>query len=103
MRIDNHPVLDYDRGTKVKFTFDGQELDGYENETVAAALAANGVTTFRHSSHEKRPRGFFCGIGRCASCSMIVNGVPNVRTCTTNVEAGMTVETQYDAGSVADV
>ena len=29
---------------------------------------------------------------------MIVNGVPNTRTCVTPVEEGMTVETQYGLG-----
>ena len=33
---------------------------------------------------------------------MIVNGEPNVRTCITPLEEGMTVETQYGASTKAD-
>jgi NADH dehydrogenase/NADH:ubiquinone oxidoreductase subunit G len=29
---------------------------------------------------------------------MIVNGIPNVRTCVTPVEEGMVIETQYGKG-----
>ena len=37
----------------------------------------------------------FCAIGRCTDCVMIVNGVPNVRTCVTPLEEGMQIQTQY--------
>ena len=84
----------------VTFTFDGRPLTAHANETVAAALVANGIRAFRHSIKEHRPRGFFCGIGRCSSCCMIINGVPNVRSCVTLVEQGMTVETQEGIGSI---
>ena len=43
-------------------------------------------------------RGIFCGIGQCTDCMMVVNGIPNVRTCITPVEDGMTVETQEGLG-----
>ena len=32
-----------DRGRRVTFTFDGQTLEGYEGDTLASALLANGV------------------------------------------------------------
>ncbi|WP_417029698.1 2Fe-2S iron-sulfur cluster-binding protein, partial [Cloacibacillus evryensis] len=44
--------------------------------------------------------GFFCAIGKCSSCFMVVDGVPNVRTCVTPLSAGMKVETQRDKGRV---
>ena len=100
MRIERHPILTFDRGSRVRFTFDGRELEAFSHETVAAALLANGVPVLRHSVGELRPRGFFCGIGRCASCSMIVNGIPDVRACVTLVEEGMVVETQHGLGSI---
>ncbi|MBQ6536590.1 MAG: (2Fe-2S)-binding protein, partial [Firmicutes bacterium] len=43
MRIEEHPVLDFDRGEKVTFTFNGQEVEGYTNETLVAALHAAGI------------------------------------------------------------
>ena len=48
------------------------------------------TTSFKHD----RPRGFFCGIGKCSSCLMKVNGVPNVRTCIAPLKNGIHVEVQ---------
>ena len=100
MRLETHPILDFDRGQPVQFVFDGKTLNAFSNESIAAALLANGVQVLRHSVGEHRPRGFFCGIGRCASCSMIVNNVPDVRACITAVEDGMIVETQKGLGVI---
>ena len=44
---------------------------------------------------EHKPRGIFCAIGRCTDCVMVVDGVPNVRTCITPLKEGMDVRTQY--------
>jgi len=99
-RIKEHPVLTFNRGRKVTFVFDGKSLEGYENETVSAALLANGINVFRESLHEHRPRGFFCGIGRCSSCNMIIDGVPNMRACATYVREGMVVKTQKGLGGI---
>lgn len=100
MRVEKHPILDFDRGPKVAFTFDGRKLEGYTHETVAAALVANDVSVFRHSHRLGKARGFFCGIGRCSSCNMIINGIPNVRSCVTLVEEGMDVRTQQGKGDI---
>ena len=94
MRIEGHPILSFERGRKVHFYFNGKKLYGYENESIAAALVANGITQLSKSLKYNRPRGFFCGIGKCASCRMRVNGVPNVRICIENVREGLEVETQ---------
>lgn len=100
MRISEHPVLKEKRGTKITFTFEGEELTGYEGETVAAALIANGIKVFRHSVKDKRPRGLFCAIGNCSSCLMNVDGKPNVRTCMTPLEEGMEVRRQKGKGEL---
>lgn len=95
-RIEEHPILGkQEKGAVVSFTFDGQELHGYEGEPIAAALKAEGVMIHRYTQKEHKPRGIFCAIGRCTDCVMIVNGKPNVRTCVTPLEDGMTVQTQY--------
>ena len=49
----------------------------------------------RYTAKQHKPRGIFCAIGRCTDCVMIVNGVPNVRTCVTPLEEGMKIQTQY--------
>ena len=63
-------------------------------EPIAAALTAAGVKVFHRSPKKNEPRGYYCAIGACSDCFMIVNGQPNVRTCVTSVKEGMTVETQ---------
>lgn len=96
--IKEHPVLNYSHGEKVTFTLDGKEMEGFKGEPIAAALHANGVHVYRETPKKHRARGFFCAIGKCSSCFMIVNGIPNVRTCVTPLEAGMKVETQLGMG-----
>lgn len=95
-RINEHPILGaLEKGHIVKFTFDGKEIEGYEGEPIAAALKAADVMVHRYTQKEHKPRGIFCAIGRCTDCVMIVDGVPNVRTCITPLKAGMVVKTQY--------
>ena len=98
-RIEEHPILGHDnREEYVTFTFDGKEITAFKGEMIAAALMANGVHKFRHTERNNKPRGIYCGIGRCTDCVMIVDGIPNVRTCVTEVKNGMKVETQYGRG-----
>ena len=98
--IKEHPVLDFPHGARVVFLFDGNEMSGFEGEPIAMALHANGVKVYRETPEMKRPRGFFCAIGKCSSCFMVVDGVPNVRTCITPLKQGMKVETQRGKGHV---
>lgn len=96
VRIKEHPILgEPEKGSLVSFTYNGQAMQGYEGEPVAAALKAAGVMIHRYTQKQHKPRGIFCAIGRCTDCVMVVNGKPNVRTCVTPLEAGMTVQTQY--------
>lgn len=100
MRITKHPILEFDRGEKITFFFNGQEVEGYTEETIAAALHAAGIRELGHSPELHRPRGLFCAIGNCSSCFMTVDGEPNVRVCVTKVKAGMKVEEQQGKGVV---
>lgn len=95
-RIAEHPILGVPEKVKlVSFTYDGRTLQGYEGEPVAMALKAAGVMVHRYTAKKHQPRGIFCAIGRCTDCVMVVDGVPNVRTCMTPLVEGMKVETQY--------
>ena len=93
-RIEEHPVLTFRKGRKVTFRFNGQEIEGYEGESVAAALHAAGVRKLHESEVKHRPRGLFCAIGNCSSCLMRVDGRDNVRICVEPLREGMTVEEQ---------
>ena len=100
MRIDRHPILSFSHGPEVSFTFDGVSMRGYEGESIQAALHANGVIRLGESQQLHRPRGFYCAIGNCSSCMMVVDGVPNVKTCVTPLRDGMRVETQRGKGEL---
>lgn len=100
MRIEEHPILKFEKGRKVRFTFEDSEIEGYEGEPIAAALVAAGVKVFRQSIKLNRPRGFFCAIGKCASCLMEVDGKPNVMVCMTPVREGVIVKRQTGKGDI---
>lgn len=100
MRIKDHPILKFDEKKPITFYFEGQKMTGFEGDMIAFALHDLGVRTFSYSIKKRRPRGFYCAIGNCASCNMRVNGVDNVRTCITPLKEDMVVEIQHDKGGV---
>jgi len=97
-RIENHPILTFSERKEIAFRFNGTDMTGREGDTIAAALHASGVKVLGHHFKSHRPRGFYCAIGNCSSCLMIVNGVPNVRVCVERLEEGMDVRQQDDKG-----
>jgi predicted molibdopterin-dependent oxidoreductase YjgC len=98
-RIIEHPILGpLKAAEEVSIVVDGDKLTARKGEMIAAALIANGKEIFRYTNERNEPRGLYCGIGRCTDCVMIVNGIPNVRTCVTPVEEGMIIETQQGIG-----
>lgn len=98
MRIEEHPVLDFGSRKEVTITLDDRPVRAREGEPIAASLHAAGISTLSHSLRFHRPRGLFCAIGKCASCMMEVDGVPNVRTCIVPVRDGMRVRRQDQKG-----
>ena len=102
MRITQHPILKFDRGRRITFTYDGKPIEAYEGETIAASLHASDVRVLSHSLRMDRPRGFFCAIGKCSSCMMEVDGIPNVKTCLVLAEEGMDVRTQKGWGRLRE-
>jgi sarcosine oxidase, subunit alpha len=54
-RLDRGGLID--RNRPVNFTFNGQRLQGYEGDTLASALVANGVRLVGRSFKYHRPRG----------------------------------------------
>ena len=89
-RIANHPILgEPEARRRVTFSFNGKAMEGYEGEPIAMALKAAGVVIHRYTAKRHEPRGIFCAIGRCTDCVMVVDGVPNIRTCVTPLAEGM--------------
>ncbi|MGQ0668882.1 MAG: 2Fe-2S iron-sulfur cluster-binding protein [Actinomycetota bacterium] len=93
-RLPEGPLEAIDRGRPVTFRLDGRELSAFEGDTVGSALAANGVTITARSFKYHRPRGLLCMTGSCPNCLVDVDGVPNVRACTTPVRQDMTIGRQ---------
>jgi predicted molibdopterin-dependent oxidoreductase YjgC len=99
-RITSHPVLSFAPGTEVEFEFEGRRLLGLAGEPIAAALSANRIRVFRRTEKLRRPRGFFCAVGKCSSCLMEVDGRPNVMVCMEPLRAGMRIRRQEGRGRV---
>ncbi|MFO0577916.1 MAG: (2Fe-2S)-binding protein [Polyangia bacterium] len=89
-----HRLHDFRRGDAVEIRLDGRRLRAFANETVAAALLAEGVTVFSRSIKFHRPRSAFCLTGDCGACLMRIDGQPNVRACRTLVHSGLRCERQ---------
>ena len=99
-RIERHPLLgETPAGETTRVIVDGQELYGLVGEPIAMTLLANGIRTSRTMPGSGKPRGYFCGVGRCPDCAMTVNGELNVMTCTTPLRRGMIVRTQQGLGN----
>jgi hypothetical protein len=91
----------------VRFTVDGDPVEGVRGQTIAGALLASGTLAWRTTASAGRPRGVFCGIGVCFDCTVTVNGLPDVRACQRRAVEGDVVETGPgatvpDAGHRAD-
>lgn len=73
-----------------RFTFlaDGVSVPAWPGESIAAALLA-----------AARSPAYFCGMGVCRECVVVVNGEAGVRACMTPATPGMTVDTRPDRGS----
>jgi heterotetrameric sarcosine oxidase alpha subunit len=56
-RLDNVGLINRDK--KISFKFNGKSYFGYEGDTLASALLANGVHLIGRSFKYHRPRGFF--------------------------------------------
>jgi len=93
MKYEEHPVLGVrEKGRSVKIFFEGEEISAEEGEPVAVALLEAGIKDFRITRKKQEIRGVYCANGRCTDCMMVVDGLPNIRTCVTPVTDGMRVE-----------
>ncbi|HEY0418467.1 MAG TPA: (2Fe-2S)-binding protein, partial [Acetobacteraceae bacterium] len=88
MRL-SHPSI-HAAGRAIRLRFEGQEIPAIEGETIAAALSAAGILTFRHMP-SGAPRGLHCGMGACFDCVVTVDGRIGQRACMTKAADGMTV------------
>jgi len=90
-RIQQHPILDIPVRREIAFTWQGQDMRGYEGETIAAALIANGVSVFGHHHKDGAPQGIFCANGQCAQCMVFADCAP-LKACVALLKPGMRIE-----------
>lgn len=81
-------------GTPVSFTIDGTAAQGFEGESVAAALLGNGRAACRSSAVSGSPRGPFCMMGVCFDCLVTIDGVGSRQGCLVPLREGMAIETR---------
>jgi sarcosine oxidase subunit alpha len=90
-RIQSHPILSVPAREKIEFTWQGRRLEALADETISAALFANGIRTFGRHHKDGSPQGIFCANGQCAQCTVIADGRP-VKACMEKIRPGMVVE-----------
>ena len=90
-RIQVHPILTVNRGRKIHFTWSGQSCEGFENETIASALIANGFQIFQYHHKDHSPQGLYCANGQCSQCLVLVNGYPQ-KACMEPIHEGMQIQ-----------
>ncbi|MCL1974146.1 MAG: FAD-dependent oxidoreductase [Bacteroidetes bacterium] len=83
-RIVKHPILPIPQEDKITFLFEGKTVAGQKGFTVAAALHQAGLVVHKHSLNQ-RARTLECGIGKCGTCEMWVDGEVR-RICITKVD-----------------
>ena len=100
----NQPLLHDDfriregvsRGRPVRFRLDGRPVEGFDGESVAASLWANGVRTCAAHPDEGAPsRTLYCAMGTCQQCALWIDG-RRVESCMTRVRDGTDVRTHVD-------
>src|SRR5258705_7694023 len=77
-----------------ELTFDGRPVPVRPGQSVAGALWAAGVRSWRTTRIQGAPRGLFCGIGACFDCLATIDGVSGQRACLAPARPGTAVTSQ---------
>lgn len=93
-RLPSSPGEVIDRRRPLRFTWNGRTLDGFAGDTIASALAANGVAVLSRSMKYHRPRGLLTADYWDPNAMVQVGDEPNVRAAHRRIEAGMAVRAQ---------
>lgn len=101
MRLAAPAGLLIDRRRPVWFRFEGQSYQGLAGDTIASALAANGVHVLSRSFKYHRPRGPVSLAGQDGNCLVQIGGEPNVPADRRLVSEGMEITGQHYRGSLA--
>lgn len=102
-----------DRNRVISFSFNGRTYDGFDGDTLASALLANGVRVVSRSFKFHRPRGIFsAGAEECNALLTVNQGngdVPLVRATLARLSHGLKAYSQncfpsvnFDLGRILD-
>lgn len=80
--------------TRLEVLYDDAPIEACASDTVTTALLGAGIVATSRSLKFRRPRGPYCLDGDCGTCLVRIDGVPNVRACTTMVAPGMRIAPQ---------
>ena len=112
-RLENRGKL-LSRQNRLNFSFNGEKLWGYQGDTIASALLANGKTLVGRSFKYHRPRGIVAsGVEEPNAIMGVGEGKffqPNQRATNTLLKEGMVVNSQnhwpslnYDIWSILSI
>ncbi|MBF9051462.1 sarcosine oxidase subunit alpha family protein [Roseobacter sp. HKCCD9010] len=100
MRIDGKGLID--RARPVSFRFDGRSYSGFQGDTLASALLANGVTLMGRSFKYHRPRGVLTAGSEEPNALMEIGAgaakTPNVRATMQEIFDGLEARSQNRIG-----
>ena len=80
--------------SRIRFRFNGIEVDAVAGQTIAAALLAAGQLEFRRSTRTMGTdamHGPWCLMGACFECVVEVRDAGRCQACMTEVREGMDV------------
>ena len=93
-----------DRGTTLKFSFDGKQFTGHPGDTLSSALLANGVRLMGRSFKYHRPRGPLSAGSEEPNALVELRGgarqEPNTRATTVELYDGLLAKSQNRMGSL---
>ena len=89
-----------DREGAIPFSFEGRSYQGFAGDTIASALAANGVWLLSRSFKYHRPRGPLTMAGQDANTLVQLPDEPNVLADTCLAYEGLNVTGQNYSGSL---
>ncbi|VAW32457.1 Sarcosine oxidase alpha subunit [hydrothermal vent metagenome] len=90
-RIAAQPNELIDRTRTIKFTFNGKTYPAHPGDSIASALAANGVSVIGRSFKYHRPRGLH-GFGNSANTTLQIGDDPSVDAWLRPLQDGLAIE-----------
>jgi len=83
-------------GSPLTFTFEGVEFQGFEGQSVLAALLQSGKV-LRYSEFDGMPRAGFCLMAACQDCWIWTVEGKRLRSCSTVLRQGMELLSAFEA------